>query len=116
MPGEAPAESFDVAIDCTGSPQGLPDAVRLLRPRGRLVLKTTVAEESALNLSPLVINEITLIGSRCGDMGKAVDFLAQRRFAPSDLISARFGLDRAEEAMGVAREGKSLKVLIDVSR
>src|SRR5690606_22096766 len=62
----APDRSADLVVDCTGSPTGITTALQFVRPRGTIVLKTTVAGEQTLSLAPLVIDEITLVGSRCG--------------------------------------------------
>jgi threonine dehydrogenase-like Zn-dependent dehydrogenase len=69
---------FDVVVDATGSPSGLQLAMSAVRPRGTLVLKTTVANEHKVSLAPLVINEITTVGSRCGPFAPALDALQQR--------------------------------------
>ncbi|MHC4941821.1 MAG: MDR/zinc-dependent alcohol dehydrogenase-like family protein [Planctomycetota bacterium] len=114
-PGEAAAASFDMAVDCTGSPDGMDEALRLLKPQGKLFLKTTVAGDRPLDLNRLVIDEITMIGSRCGPMDRAVEFLAQGRFKPSVLTSARFPLSKGVEAFEAAGESAQIKVLLDVA-
>src|SRR3984957_17120721 len=68
-------EKFDVVIDCTGSEFGFRRAIELVRPRGSIILKSTAAASSELNLAPLVVNEITVIGSRCGPFHPALDAL-----------------------------------------
>lgn len=112
-PEEADQGTFDVAIDCTGSPLGIKEACRLLRPEGRLVMKTTIANPGSVDLTPMVINEITLVGSRCGDMKSAVKFLEQGLFDPSVLISARYPLSRGVEAFDEAKKPGSIKVLLE---
>ena len=57
---------FDCVIDCTGSPSGVESAMKLVRPRGTIVLKTTVAKRDSIDMNVIVIDEITLVGSRCG--------------------------------------------------
>ncbi|NTW03840.1 MAG: alcohol dehydrogenase catalytic domain-containing protein, partial [Oscillochloris sp.] len=70
-----PTEQFDLVVDCTGNPAGLETARRLVRPRGRLVLKSTFKADSQLNLTMLVIDEVQLIGSRCGPFAPALKLL-----------------------------------------
>src|SRR5690606_629572 len=83
----------DVVVDCTGSPTGLDLALQLVKPRGRILLKTTVAPTSRLvDLSPIVINEIEVIGSRCGSIPDAIEALAAKRIDVVSLISRRYRL------------------------
>jgi len=103
---------YDVAVDVTGNAQALQQIFGLLRPRGALILKTTSANKSELDFSPAVVNELRIIGSRCGPFPQAIQALAQGIIDPRPLISARFPLDRAEEAFQLARQRKSLKLLL----
>jgi threonine dehydrogenase-like Zn-dependent dehydrogenase len=103
---------FDVVIDATGSPSGFVRAVELVRPRGRLILKSTAARSKALNLAPLVVNEITVIGSRCGRFQPALDALAAGRIDPTSLISASYPLDDGLAAFQAAGDGANFKVLL----
>jgi threonine dehydrogenase-like Zn-dependent dehydrogenase len=97
-------------IEATGSSAGLRRALSLLRPRGTLVLKTTIAGASDVDLSPIVINELRVTGSRCGDLARAVEAL--RTLDLSALIAARYPLARAEEAFAHAATRGTLKVLV----
>ncbi|MFH1998941.1 MAG: zinc-binding dehydrogenase, partial [Planctomycetota bacterium] len=115
LPHEAEDHAYDVAIDCTGSPSGFERALSLLKPRGRLILKTTVARRGVVDLNPLVINEITLIGSRCGSLNAAVDFLDKSTFAPSSLTSATFSLSNGLQALEAAMDPANIKVLLESS-
>ncbi|MBM3778991.1 MAG: zinc-binding dehydrogenase [Acidimicrobiia bacterium] len=111
---DAPVDrSADVVVDCTGSDSGLPLALRIVRPRGTIVMKTTVAGEHAMALAGIVIDELTLVGSRCGPFDRALTALSDRTVQVRPLISARFPLDRGLDALEAARGG-ALKVLIDV--
>ncbi len=65
-------KDFDIVVDCTGSPTGIETAMNIVRPGGRIVLKTTVAESEVVDLNRMVINELTLIGSRCGPFAPAI--------------------------------------------
>lgn len=111
-----PRQDQDLVIDCTGSAAGLLLAMRLLRPRGTLVLKTTVAAGQPLNLSPLVINEITVVGSRCGPFRDALSLLAQKQVDVSGLISRRVKIAAAEELFTAPLGADTLKVLIRFDR
>jgi threonine dehydrogenase-like Zn-dependent dehydrogenase len=103
----------DLVVDATGSPDGLVRALALVRPRGTIVLKTTVAAEHRLDLAPAVINEVTLVGSRCGRFAPALAALAAGRVAVAPLIDAVYPLDDALTAVAHAARPGTLKVLVD---
>ena len=111
---KAAGASADVVVEASGSAQGFGDAVRMTRPRGTLVLKSTVAEPSRLNLAPLVINEIMLVGSRCGRFSPALRALEHRRIDVESLVSARFPLHNGEQALRMAAAAGVLKVLLEI--
>jgi threonine dehydrogenase-like Zn-dependent dehydrogenase len=102
----------DVAIDCTGSSEGLAFAIATVRPRGTIILKSTAAAGAAMNLAPVVINEITIIGSRCGRFGPAVAALAAHKFDPRPLIDGEFSLSDGLAAFASAADKSKFKVLI----
>jgi len=104
----------DVVVECTGSEQGLELALRLVRPRGTLVLKSTVAAQSNLHLAPIVIDEIRVQGSRCGPFPPALRALAQHRIDVRPLISGRYSLDNALIAFDYAMQPGVVKVLIHI--
>lgn len=106
------SNSFDVVVDCTGQPSGLAIARRLVRPRGRLVLKSTFAAESGLNLSMLVVDEIALLGSRCGPFAPALRLLERGLVLTEPLIAGRFALSDGLSAFEAA--AGRLKVLLEV--
>jgi len=105
--------AFDVVVDSTGSPDGLAMALDLVRPRGTIVLKTTVAKPAPVEVNRLVINEITLIGSRCGPMGEALYTLSRGLVDVESLITDIIPLERGEEALERAAQKGSLKILIE---
>ncbi len=109
------SEAADLVVEATGSAEGFARAMAAVRPRGTLVLKSTVAEASKLNLAPLVINEVTLLGSRCGPFAPALAALEAGEIEVRDLVWDRRELARAEEALHRAAEPGALKVLIDCS-
>ncbi len=104
---------FDVVVEASGTPGGLALARRALRPCGTLVLKSTYAGETPLDLAAVVVDEITLVGSRCGPFPSALRLLAEGLVDPSSLVDARFPLSQAEAALHRAAEPGVLKVLID---
>jgi len=105
----------DVVVDCTGSETGLPAALRLVRPRGTIVLKTTVAGQQTLAWAPFVIDEVTLMGSRCGPFDWALEALERGHVRVQPLVSDRFDLSQGLEALARAQTKGVLKVLLDVS-
>jgi threonine dehydrogenase-like Zn-dependent dehydrogenase len=104
----------DVVVECTGSSDGLADARRHVRPRGTVVLKSTVAGTVNVDLAGLVVDEITVVGSRCGPFGKALGLLASGRLDLTGLVTARYPLGQAREAFVRAADGDALKVLLDI--
>jgi len=103
---------FDVVIEATGHPSGLAHAIRLVRPRGSIILKSTYAGESSVDLAPIVIHEIKLIGSRCGDFARAIDVLGKGVIDPTPLISATYPLSEAERAFVHANTPGVMKVVV----
>ncbi len=104
----------DHVIECTGSAQGIELALSLVRPRGTLHLKSTVADKSTLNLAPIVIDEIRVQGSRCGPFMPALRALSQKRVDVRPLISATYTLDEGLDAFEYAQQKGVLKVLVRV--
>ena len=105
-------QEFDIAVDATGNAQAIAQLFAALRPRGALILKTTSALPSQLDFSPVVVNELRIIGSRCGPFPRAIQALAQGRIDPRPLITAIYPLDQALEAFERARQRESLKILL----
>jgi threonine dehydrogenase-like Zn-dependent dehydrogenase len=108
----APRHDQDVVVDCTGSAAGLEFALQMLRPRGTLVLKSTVADQKPLNLAPIVIDEINVIGSRCGPFKEAIKALAEKSVDVTSLIHKRMKLEQGVEAVSLAARPGVLKVLL----
>jgi threonine dehydrogenase-like Zn-dependent dehydrogenase len=103
----------DLVVEATGTAKGFESAVAATHPRGTLVLKSTVAETTQLSLAPLVINEITVVGSRCGPFQPALEALATGSVDVRSLISERVPLSDAADALRLAAEPGMMKVLID---
>jgi len=107
-----PARNAAVVVECTGTADGLAMAMRFVRPRGTIVLKSTVADTAGLDLAPLVVDEITVVGSRCGPMAEAVAMLAAGQVQVEPLITAEYALDDAPQALEAAARPEAIKVLI----
>jgi threonine dehydrogenase-like Zn-dependent dehydrogenase len=107
-----PRHDQDVVVDCTGSAAGLEMAIQMVRPRGTVVLKSTVATGKAMNLAPVVIDEINIVGSRCGPFREAIRALAEKRVDVTSLIHRRMKLEQGVEAMQLAERPGVLKVIV----
>lgn len=103
--------SVDWLVDCTGSPEGLARAFDALRPGGTLLLKSTWAGPTPLDLSPVVVAELNVIGSRCGSIAQGLGELGSG-LDPRDLIAGRYALDRADEAFAAAAAPGAGKILV----
>lgn len=104
----------DLVAECSGAAQGFELALQLVRQRGSVILKSTVADQSALHLAPIVIDEIRVQGSRCGPFAPALRALSQRRVDVLPLISARYSLDEGLDAFAYAGQPGVLKVLVKI--
>jgi alcohol dehydrogenase len=107
-----PAASFDYVVDATGSPDGLRQAVEMTRPRGTLILKSTVHGRVAVDTAPIIVNEITLVGSRCGRFEPALSLLASHAVNVADMIADEYPLQSAKTAFQKAGKTGVLKVLL----
>lgn len=103
---------FDIVVDCTGASAGFARAIELTQPRGTVILKSTVAGEASLNLAAVVINEIKVVGSRCGRLRTAIAALASRKIDPKPLVSQIYPLAEWREAFAAAGSPSSLKILL----
>lgn len=105
---------YDVVIDCTGSTSGLSLAFSLVRPRGTIVMKTTVATAHQLSLAPVVIDELNLVGSRCGPFETAIRALETGSVDVGTLITHRFTLKEYDRALQTAASADAFKVVFDI--
>jgi len=103
---------FDVVVEATGSPAGLAMAMDRVRPRGTIVLKSTFADMPKVDTNRLVIDEVQLLGSRCGPFDRALAALATGEVDPTPLISARRPLGEGVAAVELAKTRGTLKVLL----
>jgi len=90
---------FDLVVEATGSNSGFVDTMKLVKPRGIVILKSTIASRENLDLTPTIINEITLIGSRCGLFKPAIDALASGIISVNSMIDSTFPLEKFEDAI-----------------
>lgn len=107
-----PGLALDFAVDATGRAEACADILKHLRPRGVLILKSTAAQPASLDLARIVVNELRVIGSRCGPFAPAIAALHSGQVDPRPLISARYALAQAAEALAHARRQDALKVLL----
>jgi len=103
---------FDLVVEATGSNSGFTDTMKLVKPRGTVVLKSTIASRENLDLTPTIINEITLIGSRCGLFKPAIDALATGKISVDSMIDSTFSLEKFEDAIAYAKKPDTLKVFL----
>lgn len=104
--------AFDVVIEATGSESGFLDTMKLAKPRGIVVLKSTIASKNKLDLTPAIVNEITFVGSRCGPFRPAIQALASGVIHVDDLIDSVYPLDKFSDALDAARSSEKLKILL----
>ncbi len=107
-----PEKIYDVVVEATGTASGFETSMALTKPRGVLVLKSTVASGKELNLAPIVIDEITVLGSRCGQFAPALRLLKNNRIDFTPFISGVYSIDDALEAFEANKAKENLKILI----
>lgn len=105
-------QSFDLVVEATGSNSGFADTMKLIKPRGTVILKSTIASRENLDLTPTIINEITLIGSRCGLFKPAIDALATGMVSVDSMIDSTYPLEKFSEAIEHAKKPDTLKVFL----
>jgi threonine dehydrogenase-like Zn-dependent dehydrogenase len=103
---------FDLVVEATGSNSGFTDTMKLVKPRGTVVLKSTIASRENLDLTSTIINEITLIGSRCGLFKPAIDALATGVISVDSMVDCTFPLDKFQDAIVHAKKPDTLKVFL----
>ena len=105
-------ERYELLVEATGSPTGLALALQLTEPRGTLVLKSTFHGAAPVEAWPMVVNELTVVGSRCGPFAKAMALLRSGKVDPTSLVTRTFSLSDAVRAMRFARGASVMKVLL----
>ncbi len=106
--------TFNVVVECTGSRMGLPDAVDLVRPHGTIVLKSTFHAPLKWNPSRIAVDEITIVGSRCGPFETALSLLQKKKVVTAPFLTAVYPFEKWETAFRRARRRDSFKVLLDM--
>ena len=109
---DLPLRAVDVAIEATGSPSGFALAQKAVRPRGTIVLKSTYTGRLEIDAAPIVVDEITIVGSRCGDFAPALQMLDAGQIDPRDLIDSERPLGEALAAFEQAERPGALKILL----
>ena len=110
--GKMLVAAYDWVVDATGSAEGLKEAVSMTRPRGTVIMKSTVYAEVPIDTAPAIVNEITLVGSRCGRFEPALKLLASKKIHVDDMINDSIRLDYAPLAFERASQKGVLKVLL----
>jgi threonine dehydrogenase-like Zn-dependent dehydrogenase len=115
-PEDVEPRAFDVVVECTGNRDGFGVARGAVRPRGTLVLKSTHGLDTPFDMTMAVVDEITVIGSRCGPFAPAIQLLASGQVDPGNLIDDVFGLSQALAAIERSREAGVFKVLMECGK
>ena len=113
MTADKAGRDFDIAVEVTGNPDGFEIARSLIRPRGTLVLKSTYADRISVDFSSIVVDEITLIGSRCGPFKPALELLANGKVDVAPIIEGHFPLKDGLKAFDLAAQPGAMKVLVE---
>lgn len=107
-------KEFDFVVEATGSISGFETSLALTKPRGTLILKSTIAASKEFNFAPVVVDEITIVGSRCGQFAPALRLLESKRIDVKPLISDIFDLDDSIAAFERNKDKSSIKVIVKV--
>lgn len=110
--GKLPERAWPMVVDATGSAEGLRSAVYMCEPRGTVIMKSTVHGLVPIDTAPAIVNEVTLVGSRCGRFEPAIKLLESGKVKVTDMIASTFPLNRAAEAFAAAATKGTLKVLL----
>ena len=109
---DSDTQSYDLIVEATGSNSGFVDTMKLVKPRGTVILKSTIASRENLDLTPTVVNEITLVGSRCGLFKPAIDALATGIISVDSMMDSTFPLEKFSDAINHAKKPDTLKVFL----
>ncbi len=108
-------EKFDIVVDCTGSRSGIETALNIVKPRGKIIIKTTIAKRDQIDLNHVVINELVLIGSRCGPFPVAIKAIETKSVDLFPLISSSYSLGEGIKAFQYASRRDVLKVILKIT-
>ncbi|MHA1606467.1 MAG: MDR/zinc-dependent alcohol dehydrogenase-like family protein [Candidatus Freyarchaeota archaeon] len=109
---ELPKEKADMVVECTGNPQGISIARTLVKPRGVVVAKSTYNQQAPVDYSAIVVDELSIIGSRCGPFPPAIRLLQHGLVQVKPLVTSRYPLERGLEAFKHAEDRKAIKILL----
>jgi threonine dehydrogenase-like Zn-dependent dehydrogenase len=112
MMGEALEPDFPLVVEATGNEEGLKTALQLVEPKGTVVLKSTYRGSPSIDVSKVVVDELRLIGSRCGPFPKAIKLLREKKIFVTDILDGDFPLEHAPKAFELAGKPGTLKVLL----
>jgi len=112
VPKKVPLAVWPFVVDATGSSEGLRAAISMCVPRGTVIMKSTVHGLVSIDTAPAIVNEVTLVGSRCGRFEAALPLLSAGKVQVGSMISEEFPLDRAPAAFATAAKKGVLKVLL----
>jgi len=113
--GKEITEKFDIIVEATGKKQGIIQALKYVKPEGKIILKSTYFDNINFNISSIVINEINIIGSRCGPFNKALEWLEKNLIDVESLIDGEYSLSEWEKAFSEAQKSESLKILFTIN-
>jgi len=105
-------KKYDLVTEATGSDSGFSDTMKLIRPRGTVILKSTIASQNKLDLTPAVINEVTVIGSRCGIFRPAINALESGSVSVEELVDSIYPLEKFQQAFEHAKKPGAMKILL----
>ncbi len=105
-------KKYDLVIEATGSDSGFSDTMKLIRPRGTVILKSTIASQNKLDLTPAVVNEVTVIGSRCGIFRPAINALESGSVSVEELVDSIYPLEKFQQAFEHAKKPGAMKILL----
>jgi threonine dehydrogenase-like Zn-dependent dehydrogenase len=111
-----PETEADLVVECTGNPNGYNLAKRLVRPSGIIVAKSTYHQSLELNWSEIVVDEITIIGSRCGPFAPAIRLLEKGLIDTDSLITAKYSFEEVLRAFERARDSEAIKILVQIGK
>jgi threonine dehydrogenase-like Zn-dependent dehydrogenase len=107
--------SASVVVDCTGHPEGFAMALEIIRPRGTLVMKSSYAGKAAIDLTQVVVDELHVVGSRCGNFEPAIAALANQNVDVLSMVDGRYPLSQAQRAFAHASQAGVLKLLLEIN-
>ena len=105
-------KKYDLVIEATGNDSGFSDTMKLIRPRGTVILKSTIASQNKLDLTPAVVNEVTVIGSRCGIFRPAINALESGSVSVEELVDSIYPLEKFQQAFEHAKKPGAMKILL----